>query len=211
MCAGTFDPRWRRCAAHEIEAELLPAAGAPDGPPDLHRYGIQLAQRIAAGSPVDLLVGISVDAQVAAVAAAALPAVHLQRLVLVSPTVDPPVRTAPRLLARWLSAGRLERPGLLAAQAPDWCTARPRRLMQVVRSALRVRIEDVLTGAGAELTVVHGEDDVITSHAYAAGLAANHLGQLVVVPGATHSWPYATPTVSPRRSRRCCAEPARPA
>ena len=43
----------------------------------------------------------------------------------------------------------------------------------------------------ADVTVVHGEDDAVTSHAYAAALAADLEGRLVVVPGATHSWPYA--------------------
>jgi hypothetical protein len=44
---------------------------------------------------------------------------------------------------------------------------------------------------GTELTVVQGDEDVITSHNYAAALAADHHGELVVVTGATHSWPYA--------------------
>ena len=36
--------------------------------------------------------------------------------------------------------------------------------------------------------MVHAERDAITSHGYAAQLAAR--GSLLVVPGATHSWPY---------------------
>jgi pimeloyl-ACP methyl ester carboxylesterase len=61
----------------------------------------------------------------------------------------------------------------------------------VVRSSLRVRLEDVLPRVPVALAVVHGAEDVICSHAYAAALAADHGGRLVVVPGATHSWPYA--------------------
>jgi pimeloyl-ACP methyl ester carboxylesterase len=95
------------------------------------------------------------------------------------------------MLARWLAAGRLERPGLLAAQGPDWRRAGPGRLARVVRSSLRVRLEDVLPRVPVALAVVHGADDVICSHAYAAALADDHGGRLVVVPGATHSWPYA--------------------
>jgi pimeloyl-ACP methyl ester carboxylesterase len=174
-----------------VDTKLLAAPGTPDGPADLRRYGEELVDRIAVEEPVELLVGLSVGAQAAAVAAAALSKHQLRRLALVSPTVDPQVRTAPRLLARWLLAGRLERPGLLAAQAPDWYAAGPRRLAEVIRSALGVRIEDLLARVEAELTVVHGDDDVITSHEYAAALAADHRGRLVVVPGATHSWPYA--------------------
>lgn len=177
--------------ARGVESELLPAPGSPDGPADLTRYGTQLAGRIAARGPVDLLVGLSVGTQAAALAAADLSPTQLRRLALVSPTVDPAARTARRLLGRWLAAGRREPPGLLAAQAPDWRSAGTRRLVRVVRSALRVRIDDVVGRVAAEVTVVHGEDDVVTSHAYAAALAADLDGRLVVVPAATHSWPYA--------------------
>jgi pimeloyl-ACP methyl ester carboxylesterase len=187
---GYARPAVRALRARGVRAELLPAPGLPGGPPDLSRYGAQLAERVVARGPVDLLVGLSVGAQVATVAATALPAAQLRGLALVSPTVDPEARTAPRLLGRWLAAGRRERPGLLAAQAPDWRRAGARHLAQVVRSALRLPIEDLLDRVAAELTVVHGEDDRVTSHAYAAALSADG-GRLVVVPGATHSWPYA--------------------
>jgi pimeloyl-ACP methyl ester carboxylesterase len=56
-----------------------------------------------------------------------------------------------------------------------------------------VRIEDLLPNLRARLTVVHGDNDVITSHAYAAGLATDHGAALLVVPNAAHSWPYADP------------------
>jgi hypothetical protein len=177
-----------------VAAWLLPAPGGAGGPADLERYGAELARRLAAGDfadTVELLVGLSVGAQAAAVAAAVLPPGRLRGLTLVSPTVDPRIRSAPRMLARWLAAGRLERPGLLAAQGPDWRRAGPGRLARVVRSSLRVRLEDVLPRVPVALAVVHGADDVICSHAYAAALAADHGGRLVVVPGATHSWPYA--------------------
>jgi hypothetical protein len=59
-----------------------------------------------------------------------------------------------------------------------------------VRSALAVRIEDEALGDVGRLTVVHAEHDSITSHAYAAALAAEHCGRLLVVPAAVHSWPY---------------------
>jgi pimeloyl-ACP methyl ester carboxylesterase len=56
---------------------------------------------------------------------------------------------------------------------------------------LTVTIEDVLPSMAADVTVVHAERDVITSHGYAASLTADLGGNLVVVPGAAHSWPYA--------------------
>lgn len=183
-------PAAEALVARGIDARLLPAPGEPGVPADLRDYGAQLARQID-DAPVDLLIGLSVGAQAAALAAVAVGPEQLRQLMLVSPTVDPPARTTPRLLGRWLAGGRLERPGLLPEQAPDWRRAGLRSLTQLVRSALAVQIEDLLPAVGAALTVVHAEHDVITSHSYAAQLAADHRGGLILVPRATHSWPYA--------------------
>jgi pimeloyl-ACP methyl ester carboxylesterase len=73
---------------------------------------------------------------------------------------------------------------------PDWREAGVRRLAGVVRSALRLRVEWVLAEVACPITVVHAERDVVTSHGYAAGLATMFGQRLVVMPRATHSWPY---------------------
>ena len=174
-----------------VEVHLLPAPGEPDAQAHLHKYGRELAHQISRDDPADLLIGLSVGAQVAAVAATTRDPYQVRHLMLISPTVDPQIRTTPRLLSRWLAGGRLERPALFLEQFPEWRRAGPRRLFQVVRSAVTVRIEDLLPNLRARLTVVHGEHDTITSHSYAAGLATDHGGELLVVPNATHSWPYA--------------------
>lgn len=185
-----LEPDMREVCRRGPEVELLPAPGQPGACPELRRYGIDLAQRLATGPPVDALVGLSVGCQAAAVAAAATDPGVLPRLVLVGPTVDPQARTPPRLFARWVNAGRHEHSALLAEQLPDWRAAGVRRIVQVTRSALSVRLEQVLLGVRAELTVVHPEQDGVSSHAYAAGLATAFGGRLIVVPAATHSWPY---------------------
>lgn len=59
-----------------------------------------------------------------------------------------------------------------------------------VRSALAVEVEQLLPEVSVPVTMVHAACDVITSHAYAAGLAADNDAHFVVVPDATHSWPY---------------------
>ncbi len=178
-----------------VEVHLLTAPGEPGAQAHLQDYGLELAYQIDRDGPADLLIGLSVGAQVAAVAATAphrsqTPS-RIRHLMLISPTVDPQVRTAPRLLGRWLAGGRQESPALFLEQFPEWCQAGPRRLVQVVRSALTVRVEDLLPRLRTRLTVVHGENDAITSHSYAARLATGHGGELLVVPNATHSWPYA--------------------
>jgi pimeloyl-ACP methyl ester carboxylesterase len=183
-----------------IWGEVLAAPGEPMVPADLGEYGRALAGRIAGG--VDVLIGLSVGAQVAAVAAAAQPHLSLtrspaegaiRRLVLISPTVDPAARSGPRLVGRWVAGGRVEPMSLLAQQLPDWRRAGSARIATVVRSAREIAIEQLLPGVSCPVTVVHAERDVITSHAYAAHLAAAAGGDLVIVPGATHSWPYDDP------------------
>jgi acetyl esterase/lipase len=176
--------------ADGVDASLLGAPGAPGVPSDLRTYGLELAHRMADGPATDLLVGLSVGAQAAAVAAATSEASRVLQLVLVSPTVDPAARNGPRLLLRWLLAGRLEPLQLGVDQAPDWARTGVRRLVGVVRSALATPIEELLPDVTSRLTVIHAERDAITSHAYAARLAGRDSGRLLIVPGATHSWPY---------------------
>jgi pimeloyl-ACP methyl ester carboxylesterase len=176
-----------------ISGELLAAPGQRSVPADLAEYGRALAHRIDDSDGVSAVIGLSVGAQVAAVAAATV-SKSIGRLILVSPTVDPAARSGPRLIGRWIAGGRVEPMSLLPLQLQDWRRAGPARIATVVRSARRVAIEQVLAEVSCPVTVVHAERDVITSHAYAARLAAVVDGDLVVVPAATHSWPYDDPT-----------------
>jgi pimeloyl-ACP methyl ester carboxylesterase len=176
--------------ARGTDTRLLPAPGEPGTPAQLRAYGEQLARQLGLGDPVDMLIGLSVGAQAAAAAAAMVPPESVRRLVLISPTVDPQARGSAALVRRWIAGGRLERGRLGREQAPDWLRAGPRRIATVVRSAVALHLEDLLPDVAADLTVIHAERDVITSHSYAAALACAHGGRLLVVPGATHSWPY---------------------
>jgi pimeloyl-ACP methyl ester carboxylesterase len=174
---------------HGHEAVLLAAPAQREEAADLASYGAALARRLQDdGREVDLLIGLSVGSQAAAVAAAGTPLVR--RLLLVSPTVDPVVRSMPRLLAAWVRGGIGEKPALLRHQFPDWQSTSLSQLSQGLASALQVPLEDVLLDVGAQLTVAHSEHDRLTSHAYAARLAYEQGGQLVTIPGASHSWPY---------------------
>ena len=177
-----------------IDAHLTPAPGQPGEHCDLSAFGRSLGEQLR-DDPADLLVGLSAGAQAAAVAAAVANGTSgpggVRHLVLVSPTMDPPARRRLELARRFVAAGRYERPALLREQVPDWVRAGPRRVAAVVSSTRRLPIEGLLTSGGARLTVVHAEHDTITSHHYAARIAAAGGGRLVVVPGAPHSWPYA--------------------
>ena len=128
---------------------------------------------MAARDPVDLLVGLSVGAQAAAAgrggpAVDAAPAAHARLPDGRSGSAD---RAAPdRSLADGGPAGAA-RPARHAGTR--LAHRRGRRLVRVVRSALRVRIEDVVGRVGADVTIVHAEYDPLTSYDFAtAGLPA---------------------------------------
>src|SRR4051812_50025030 len=80
-----------------VAAGLLPAPGGAGGPADLERYGVELARRLASDSaePVEVLGGVSVGAQAAAVAAAGVPPGRVRGRAPVRPAVGPPSPRAP--------------------------------------------------------------------------------------------------------------------
>jgi len=43
----------------------------------------------------------------------------------------------------------------------------------------------------AEVTIIHTEHDLLTTHAYASWLAEISDARLIVMPGVSHSWPKA--------------------
>ena len=107
---------------------------------------------------------------------------------LVSPTIDPAYRTPLKQFAVFAKGNPHERFRTLR-QLPDWSRAGPVRILRCFRSAIELPLEDVLPRVSAEMAIVHVEYDPLTSHAYAASLAADNRAQLVLMPGASHSWP----------------------
>ena len=184
-------PAARRLAGRGVDVDLRPAPGAPGHPADLEQYGVRLALRLA-DAPADALVGLSVGSQAAAIAAARCPA-GVRHLVLVSPTVPPQSRSSSRQFLRWAAAARLESPRLLWQQLSEWALAGPAGVIGGLASAQRVVLEDVLADVTCPVTVVYGENDEVSSHSYAAYLAAEYGGRLIIVPEATHSWPSRDP------------------
>ena len=173
------------------DARLLPAPGWRGVEDDVERYGRALGADIdRAGAPVSVLVGLSIGTQAAAVAAASTPLV--ERLVLVSPTIDPQYRTPLKQFVVFVKGNPHER-FRAVRQMPDWSRAGPVRIIRCFRSAIALPLEDVLPRVSAEVTIIHTEYDPLTSHAYAAFLAAGNRARLVLIPGASHSWPKDDP------------------
>ena len=180
-------PAARRLARSGHRVELLPAPAWRGVPDDLAEYGRWLADEVlASADPVDLMIGLSVGTQAAAVAAARS---DVRRLLLVSPTVEPSRRSRGRLLGSWLRGDDHPDSPSLRQQAPDWARAGARRIYRGMMSAIGLRLEDVLDGVSAELTMTHSGWDNLTSYDFAAALAADHGGRILELPEAPHSWP----------------------
>ena len=172
--------------------DLRPGLSWRGVPVDIAAYGRQLGSEIdAAGEPIDVLIGLSAGTQAAAVAAAATRLVR--RLVLVSPTIDPDRRNTVKMLAIFLKPKSNEEFKLFSEMIPDWTKAGPRRILRGFQSAIELNLEDILGEVTAEQTIVHADYDQLTSYAFAARLAADFNGTLLVAPNGSHSWPTNDP------------------
>ena len=159
---------------------------------DIADYGRALGAEIReAGEPVDVLVGLSAGSQAAAVAAATTSLVR--HLVLVSPTLDPKRRKTFQMLAIFLKPNPNEKVDLFGQMLADWTKAGPVRILRGFRSAARLPLEEVLGEVSADLTIVHGEYDHLTTYAYAAALAADFGATFRLAPDGAHSWPTRDP------------------
>lgn len=172
---------------------LLRAPSWRRTPTDIEAYGRVLAADLdRRDEQVDLLVGLSIGTQAAAVAAAGT--VRVRRLLLVSPTVDPGLRSLPRLLAAWWRGNQGHgEPGFFQ-QVPDWAQAGvPRLLAGFVGTVRAVPLEQVLTAVPAAVTVLHAEYDDLGTEGWARRLAQTAGGRFLYRAGAPHSWPVGDP------------------
>lgn len=176
-----------RHAGHDVA--LLRAPAWWGTPIDLEAYGRVLAADLdARDERVDLLIGLSVGTQAAATAASAGDPVR--RLLLISPTVDPRLRSLPRLLWTWWRGNQDHGEPGFAEQVPDWLHAGVPRLAAGFVATLRATpLEQVLPHVAARVTVVHAEHDDLGTAEWAQELARVGDGRFVLRAGAPHSWP----------------------
>jgi len=168
------------------DAELLEPPAWRGVDHDLELYGQKLAADIDHdGAPVDVLIGT----QAAAVAASLTSLVR--HLVLVSPTIDPAYRSMIKEAAVFFLRGDPHDKAAFFSQLPDWSRAGVRRIFRGFASSLAVPIENILPRVGAEVTIIHNEHDLFTTHGYASWLAETNDAKLILMPGVSHSWPKA--------------------
>jgi pimeloyl-ACP methyl ester carboxylesterase len=109
---------------------------------DLERYGRKLATDIDRdGVPVDVLIGLSAGTQAAAVAASLTNLV--ERVVLVSPTIDPAYRSMIKQSMVFVRGDPHDKAAFFS-QVPDWSRAGIPRILRGFASAIDLHLEDIL-------------------------------------------------------------------
>ena len=172
--------------------DLLRPPAWRHSPLTVTRYGESLAQQLEIrGETIDLLVGLSVGSQAAALATVLSPLVR--QLLLVSPTIDPQRRSVPTLLGTWLRGDPSHSDPGFREQIPDWWKAGIPRIVAGFVTALNLPIEQQLDRMAVDVTIVHTEHDYLGSPAWAQSLAEQSDSRLVQLPGQSHSWPYQDP------------------
>jgi 2-hydroxy-6-oxonona-2,4-dienedioate hydrolase len=185
--------------ARDVYVLDLPGDGGESEPPD---HNLDLAEYVAIGAAWLAALGLeratwighSFGSQVLVQLASDRPEL-VDRLVLISPTVDPRARTMPDQIARLLIDAGQEPPRLLRLLARDYLRAGFRRMLGIGRVALRDRVEQKLPLIQAPTLVVRGGKDPLVPERWAEEIA-NLLphGQLVVIPHATHAVQFVAPT-----------------
>jgi 2-hydroxy-6-oxonona-2,4-dienedioate hydrolase len=181
----------------QVFAIDLPSHGGSDNASralDLEAYADILAAWLeAAGFQQAVWIGHSFGAQVLVELATRRPEL-VERLVLISLTVDANARQFLDQSARLLLDATRERPSLLLLLARDYLETGLVTLFRNGRLALRDRVEQKLPAVQAPTLVVRGGKDPLVPDSWAREVVRLlPKGRLAVVPGAPHAVQYAAP------------------
>ncbi len=140
-----------------------------------------------------LWVGHSFGAQVVVELAVTCPSL-VQRLALVSPTVDPSARSMSGQVRRLLLDCTREPFTLLPLLVRDYLKAGVRTLLATGRAAVADGVETKLPAVKVPTLVVRGGRDPLVPAGWAAQVCALlPFGRLLVIPGAAHAVPFSAP------------------
>ena len=195
MSSGYMVPLAKCLAAERtVYAPDLPGHGRSDDPGrtlSIHELADFLtAWMDAAGIGKAAFLGNSMGCQILAELAVRHPD-RVERLILVSPTVDPAARTFLRELPRFLKTAFAERPSIILMVWRDYLRAGFRRLRREMAFAFADRIEQKLALISVPSLVVRGERDAVVPQAWAAEVARKlRAGDVRVIRGKGHALNY---------------------
>jgi len=178
---------------HLLDMPGYAGSGEPTRSLDVRGYGETVVHWLeASGIQPSVVVGHSSGTQVAAWAGVLAP----DRVVgvgLASPTVDPMVRSLPKLLFYWRLDARAPSPGLEESHGPEWKRAGPRGIAHLVKVHLRDRLEEQVARLQMPVLALRAEGDRLTTDGWMedlVGVAGD--AEWVSVPGA-HAFVWSHP------------------
>jgi 2-hydroxy-6-oxonona-2,4-dienedioate hydrolase len=191
-------PLAERLASHwRVYAPDLPGFGRSDKPRrplNIHELADALAGWMGENKLESAtLLANSIGCQIVVELAISRPQL-VERIILVSPTVDRLARTISRQFFRLLLDIPREPLGLLFIALVDYLKAGLGRAAQTFGYALQDRVEDKLPHVHQQTLVVRGARDPLVSQGWVEEV--NRLlpeGRLVVIPGAAHGVNYNSP------------------
>jgi pimeloyl-ACP methyl ester carboxylesterase len=152
---------------------------------DVRGYGETVVHWLEqSGLEPPVVVGHSSGTQVAAWTGV-LCADGVRAIGLASPTIDPSVRSLPKLLFHWRLDARAPSPGLEESHAPEWKRAGPRGVAHLIRVHLRDRLEEQVARLPMPMLALRARNDRLSTDTWMDDLAgAAHMGEWVPMPGA---------------------------
>lgn len=198
-----FVPSALHLAPHfRVYAPDLPGFGRSPKPhhvlniQELANVLVAYIRRMDLGRPV--LVANSLGCQIVVDLALRYPE-HVDRAVLIGPTMDPRARTALQQCARLLLDSVHEPCPQPLVVGFDYLRCGVRRTLRTLRYGLEDPIEDKAPFVQAPMIVVRGEYDSIVPRRWAAEMAARLPGgRLIEVPGAAHTVNFGAPAALTR-------------
>jgi pimeloyl-ACP methyl ester carboxylesterase len=187
---------------HLLDLPGYAGSGQPTRWLDVKGYGETVVHWLeAAGLERSVVVGHSSGTQVAAWAGVLCPEAILA-IGLASPTIDPRVRSLPKLLFHWRLDARAPSPGLEESHGPEWKRAGPRGIAHLIHVHLRDRLEDQVSRLSMPVLALRARDDRICTEAWMDDLVDGaDSAEWLSMPGAhAFVWLYPNAWSDPLRS-----------
>jgi pimeloyl-ACP methyl ester carboxylesterase len=175
--------RWTR--VHLLDLPGYGGSGEPTRRLDVPGYGATVVHWLQeAGPERPVLVGHSSGTQVVAWAGVEWPG-GVRAVGLASPTIDPSVRSLPRLLFQWRMDAREPSPGLEESHKPEWKRAGPRGVVHLLRVHLRDRLEEQVARLTMPVQALRARHDHLSTDAWVDHLVTvARSGERATMPGA---------------------------
>jgi pimeloyl-ACP methyl ester carboxylesterase len=178
---------------HLLDLPGYAGSGQPTRWLDVRGYGETVVHWLEASSlDGPMVVGHSSGTQVAAWTGVLVPE-GVAAVGLASPTIDPALRSLPKLLYAWRRDAREPSPGLEKSHSPEWKRAGARGIAHLLRVHLRDRLEDQVARLSVPVLALRASRDRLSTDTWMQELATvNPRVEWTTVPGA-HAFVWVHP------------------